>query len=123
MSYPSDSDKLLDEEHALIRHAKRGERQAFAVLVERYWERLYRWLYHLTRDRHAADVHPTQQPARIEHRFQRRMLRRRGGMRVGKAYWIDELQSARGSGFGRVLHSAMPVDDHEQRRFPKVRRR
>jgi RNA polymerase sigma-70 factor (ECF subfamily) len=25
------------------------------VLVERYWERLYRWLYHLTRDRHTAE--------------------------------------------------------------------
>jgi RNA polymerase sigma-70 factor (ECF subfamily) len=24
-------------------------------LVERYWDRLYRWLYHLTRDRHAAE--------------------------------------------------------------------
>jgi RNA polymerase sigma-70 factor (ECF subfamily) len=24
-------------------------------LIERYWDRLYRWLYHLTRDRHAAE--------------------------------------------------------------------
>src|SRR5207244_583966 len=32
-----------------------GDRPAFAALVERYWERLYRWLYHLTHDRHAAE--------------------------------------------------------------------
>ena len=25
------------------------------MLVERYWDRLYRWLYHLTHDRHAAE--------------------------------------------------------------------
>lgn len=55
LAYPNDSEKLLDEEHALIRHAKRGDRQAFAVLVERYWDRLYRWLYHLTHNRHAAE--------------------------------------------------------------------
>ena len=25
------------------------------MLIERYWDRLYRWLYHLTHDRHAAE--------------------------------------------------------------------
>jgi len=43
------------EETALIRAAQRGDRQAFAQLVERYWSRLYRWLYHLVRDRHQAE--------------------------------------------------------------------
>jgi RNA polymerase sigma-70 factor, ECF subfamily len=50
-----ETSKLLDEEHVLIHAAQKGDRDAFAVLVERYWDRLYRWLYHLTHDRHAAE--------------------------------------------------------------------
>jgi RNA polymerase sigma-70 factor, ECF subfamily len=46
---------LPDEEAEWIRAAQAGDRGAFARLVERYWDRLYRWLYHLTRDRHAAE--------------------------------------------------------------------
>jgi RNA polymerase sigma-70 factor (ECF subfamily) len=46
---------LLDEEAEWIRDAQAGDRSAFARLIERYWDRLYRWLYHLTRDRHAAE--------------------------------------------------------------------
>src|SRR5260370_35916383 len=46
---------LLNEEHMLIHSAQQGDREAFAVLVERYWDRLYRWLYHLTHNRHAAE--------------------------------------------------------------------
>jgi RNA polymerase sigma-70 factor (ECF subfamily) len=42
-------------EDRLIRSAQRGDRNAFAVLVEHYWDRLFRWLYHLTHDRHAAE--------------------------------------------------------------------
>jgi RNA polymerase sigma-70 factor (ECF subfamily) len=49
------SAEVQTEEHRLIRAAQAGDRPAFAALVERYWERLYRWLYHLTRDRHAAE--------------------------------------------------------------------
>jgi RNA polymerase sigma-70 factor (ECF subfamily) len=49
------SEVLLDEEHMLIHRAQQGDRQAFAVLAERYWDRLYRWLYHLTHNRHAAE--------------------------------------------------------------------
>jgi RNA polymerase sigma-70 factor (ECF subfamily) len=48
-------DVPLNEEHLLIHSAQQGDRQAFAVLVERYWDRLYRWLYHLTHHRHAAE--------------------------------------------------------------------
>ncbi len=44
-----------NEEAEWIRAAQGGDRSAFARLVERYWDRLYRWLYHLTRDRHAAE--------------------------------------------------------------------
>ncbi len=55
LAYPNDASNLLDEEHALTREAKGGDRQAFAVLVERYWDRLYRWLYNLTHNRHAAE--------------------------------------------------------------------
>jgi RNA polymerase sigma-70 factor (ECF subfamily) len=43
------------EEHGLIRAAQAGDRTAFAALVERYWDRLYRWLYRLTQDRHLAE--------------------------------------------------------------------
>jgi len=43
------------EEHLLIRGAQQGDRQAFARLVERYWDGLYRWLYHLAHDRHTAE--------------------------------------------------------------------
>ena len=39
----------------LIRGAQQGDRRAFAALVERYWDRLYRWLYHLTHNRHTAE--------------------------------------------------------------------
>ena len=46
---------LPDEEAEWIRDAQAGDRSAFARLIERYWDRLYRWLYHLTRDRHAAE--------------------------------------------------------------------
>lgn len=42
------------EEH-LICQAQGGDRSAQACLVERYWDRLYRWLYQLTHDRHLAE--------------------------------------------------------------------
>lgn len=42
-------------ETALISAAQAGDRSAFARLVEAYWTRLYRWLYHLTHDRHQAE--------------------------------------------------------------------
>ena len=43
------------EEAEWILAAQTGDRSAFARLIERYWDRLYRWLYHLTRDRHTAE--------------------------------------------------------------------
>jgi RNA polymerase sigma-70 factor (ECF subfamily) len=43
------------DEVALIDRARRGDRPAFAALVEHYWDRLHRWLYHLARDNHAAE--------------------------------------------------------------------
>ena len=39
----------------MIRRAQQGDRESFAGLVEAYWDRLYRWLYHLAHDRHAAE--------------------------------------------------------------------
>ena len=50
-----DFDRLVNDEHALVRQAQQGDRQAFAVLVKQYWDRLYRWMYHLTHNRHAAE--------------------------------------------------------------------
>ena len=44
-----------EDEAEWIRAAQAGDRSAFARLVERYWDRLYRWLYRLTRDRHGAE--------------------------------------------------------------------
>ncbi len=55
MASKPDSPTLPFEEPALIRASQRGDRQAFAALVERYWDRLFRWLYHLTHDRHTAE--------------------------------------------------------------------
>jgi RNA polymerase sigma-70 factor (ECF subfamily) len=46
---------LPDEEAEWIRAAQGGDRSAFARLVERYWDRLYRWLYHLARNQHTAE--------------------------------------------------------------------
>lgn len=43
------------DEAEWIRSAQGGDRSAFAQLIERYWDRVYRWLYHLTRDRHSAE--------------------------------------------------------------------
>lgn len=51
-----DTDPTLPNEEAeWIRASQSGDREAFAHLLERYWDRLYRWLYRLTRDRHAAE--------------------------------------------------------------------
>lgn len=51
-----DPEPLLPTEEAdWIRAAQAGDRSAFARLVDRYWDRLYRWLYNLTRDRHTAE--------------------------------------------------------------------
>jgi len=51
----TNADALLGEEHVLIRGAQQGDRQAFARLIERYWDGLYRWLYHLAHDSHTAE--------------------------------------------------------------------
>lgn len=50
-----DAAHLTGDEAGLIRDAQSGDGDAFAVLVERYWERLYRWLCQLTRDGHSAE--------------------------------------------------------------------
>jgi RNA polymerase sigma-70 factor (ECF subfamily) len=50
-----DSPKPLSQEAVTIQQAQAGDRQAFAVLVEHYWDRLYRWLYHLTHHQHTAE--------------------------------------------------------------------
>ena len=44
-----------DPEIGWIVAAQAGDRDAFARLVECYWDRLYRWMYQLTRDRHKAE--------------------------------------------------------------------
>ena len=44
-----------DDESVWIQASLEGDRQAFARLVTRYWDRLYRWLYQLSRDVHQAE--------------------------------------------------------------------
>jgi len=46
---------LPGDESGLVVDAQAGDRDAFARLVERYWDRIYRWLCHMTRDGHAAE--------------------------------------------------------------------
>ncbi|MGE3804836.1 MAG: RNA polymerase sigma factor [Gemmataceae bacterium] len=50
-----DEPPKLDDETKLLRRARRGDRSAFAPVVDHYWDRLYRWLYHLSHDRHEAE--------------------------------------------------------------------
>lgn len=38
-----------------VRRAQRGDRDAFAQLVEQYFDRLFRWLCHLTHNQHLAE--------------------------------------------------------------------
>ena len=53
---PTDPDHPPDADEAdWMRAAQAGDRGGFARLVDRYWDRLYRWLYQLTRDRHVAE--------------------------------------------------------------------
>jgi RNA polymerase sigma-70 factor (ECF subfamily) len=47
--------ELTGDEADLVRSAQAGDRPAFAVLIERYWDRLYRWLCRLTRDPTSAE--------------------------------------------------------------------
>jgi RNA polymerase sigma-70 factor (ECF subfamily) len=51
----SRTDSLPADELRLIQQAQLGDRQAFAVLIQRYWDRLFRWLYHLCHERHTAE--------------------------------------------------------------------
>jgi len=55
VAHRDDSSQLLDQEPILLHAARNGDRNAFAVLVERYWDRLFRWLIHLAHDRHTAE--------------------------------------------------------------------
>src|SRR5260370_12799100 len=51
----SESGRLEFDEHVLVSQAQKGDRQAFAALVEQYWDGLYRWLYHVTHHRQTAE--------------------------------------------------------------------
>jgi RNA polymerase sigma-70 factor (ECF subfamily) len=52
------SSKLPDRvpvEEFLVRRAQKGDREAFASLIDTYWDALYRWMYRLTRHRQTAE--------------------------------------------------------------------
>jgi RNA polymerase sigma-70 factor, ECF subfamily len=51
----TETESPIGDEADLIRSAQAGDRPAFAALIERYWERLYRWLCRLTRDGTTAE--------------------------------------------------------------------
>ena len=51
----SESGRLEFDEDVLVSRAQQGDRQAFAALVEQYWDGLYRWLYHVTHHRQTAE--------------------------------------------------------------------
>ena len=51
----SEREQLEFDEHVLVSQAQKGDRQAFAALVEQYWDGLYRWLYHVTHHRQTAE--------------------------------------------------------------------
>ncbi len=55
MSSPTDELLAQKEEMAWITAAQAGDRHAYGRLVEAYWERLHRWLYQLTHNRHQAE--------------------------------------------------------------------
>lgn len=55
MTHALDALPPAGEESDWISAAQAGDRAAFARLVDRYWDRLHRWLFHLTRDRHRAE--------------------------------------------------------------------
>ena len=42
-------------EQQWVRQAQAGDRQAFAALVDCYWQRIYRWLFGLTGSTHSAE--------------------------------------------------------------------
>lgn len=44
-----------EDETRWIVASQAGDRSAFSHLVENYWNRLYRWLYQVTHDRHTAE--------------------------------------------------------------------
>ena len=48
-------EERLTDERQLVCQAQQGDRQAFGVLIQRYWDRLYRWLYHLGHHRQTAE--------------------------------------------------------------------
>jgi RNA polymerase sigma-70 factor (ECF subfamily) len=43
------------DEQEWLSQARTGDRQAFAMLAERYWSRVYHWLCGLTRETHSAE--------------------------------------------------------------------
>lgn len=51
----ADPNETRNSEDALVRAAQSGDRAAFGELVRFYYDRLYRWLTHLTRDPHSAE--------------------------------------------------------------------
>jgi RNA polymerase sigma-70 factor, ECF subfamily len=50
-----EQDILPSEETAWIESAQKGDRAAFAKIVDLYWDRLFRWLINITRDRNRAE--------------------------------------------------------------------
>jgi RNA polymerase sigma-70 factor, ECF subfamily len=52
---PEDDGDPKAAETADLHAAQAGDRAAFSRIVNLYWDRLYRWLFQMTRDRHQAE--------------------------------------------------------------------
>lgn len=48
-------DSSPSDETTWVSAAQRGDRAAYAKLVDRYWDRLFRWLMTVAKDRHKAE--------------------------------------------------------------------
>lgn len=51
----SEAGQSAADEADLVLAAQAGDRPCFGILVDRYWDRLYRWVIRLTRDVSAAE--------------------------------------------------------------------
>ena len=52
---PTAIEPVMEDEAELIRRAQKGDSPAFAHLIDRYYERLHRFLFRLTRDTHLSE--------------------------------------------------------------------
>ena len=102
------------EESTWIRQAQKGDRDAFAELVKRYWARIYRWLQGVTGCAHLAEdltqdvfVKAWQALPAYQDRYFRAWL-----FRIARNIWIDNRRTPRDKG-AELLPDAAAAKDPE----------